>query len=1030
MSSVAVVERRNELRRIADYSAAAARGRGGAVCLLGAAGIGKTALLRAALSEAPGAGLTSATGTCWREGSGPFEPWLDILCQLGVTTATTWPYLPGLAGFVDVERALADASRRAPLMISLDDLHNGDEGTLLLTRYLAGRCDGSSLLLLAATREAGTAGLLAEALRLFDQISLSPLTGAAVRELCTHRGYRHLASESLDALTTATGGIPLQVIVALEAASMDAEHLDLTVDLPTMIIARMAELPAAQATIIAKAATVGQLTDRTLIAGVARVAEPDAVAAIRAAQTLGIAKSGPPTVLDLRHDLVRKAVQSWLTPAARAEAEGAAADWFTARSLSDPSQLTRAAHHAIAAAEVDPRYARQAIDLGRLAARSLAAQGAPEDGAQLLDRLIAINRHDPVVTPASLLVEHAQAVLLTGRLGAAMRHFDDALTTALAAEDLPTVAEAAAGLGALWVNSIRTPDTQSHVLATQRHVLQQLPPGFSSLHLRLHARIAAEAMFWEAAPPGPLLAVIDDALRLGDPATVLEVLSVAHNPLLGPQHTGLRLSLAAEMISRATDVGTGVLPLMASCWRTVDLFLAGDTQAPQALAQLRAAAEASQSLSVLYIVRAIEAMVLICRGQFASAESAAHQAYELGCTAEDPDALSYLTAHLVAIGWYRGRDAELLALMEHAAGNATIDLVDNSFDAAAAALAARAGQRDLSAHYLHKITKDGLGALPQFSTWLMTMALTIEAATRLGDLPTTAEAYAQLLPYADLPIMGSLAIVSLGSSHQWLGRAALALGRLDTAESHLRNATEADIHLGHLPAAAVSRALLADCLTRLPRQADRQQEITTLLARCRATATHLEMTEILRQTDEIAQRPTSNRITITRNGSEWVLHLGAETTQARDLVGIAILATLTASPDQFIAATQLAYGTSSPTAGSGSLMDQATQRAVNARMASLADAIAEAREDGDLAAQQTAENELDELADFLRESSGLGGRPRRFTDETERARTSVRKAIMRAIDDIQRSSPVIAAHLRSHVLTGTSCCYQLQAAPT
>jgi hypothetical protein len=102
-------------------------------------------------------------------------------------------------------------------------------------------------------------------------------------------------------------------------------------------------------------------------------------------------------------------------------------------------------------------------------------------------------------------------------------------------------------------------------------------------------------MFWEAAPPQALIADIDDALRLGDPATVLEVLSVAHNPLLGPQHTALRITMAEEMIIRAAELATGVLPLMALCWQTVDLFLAGDTRAHQSLAELRAAAEATHS---------------------------------------------------------------------------------------------------------------------------------------------------------------------------------------------------------------------------------------------------------------------------------------------------------------------------------------------------------------------------------------------------------------------------------------------------
>ena len=135
-----IVERRSELRRIGEYIEGALHRRGRSVCLQAAAGLGKTALLREAQSAASAAGLASAAGTCWREGSMPYEPWLDILNQLQVSTGTAgWPYRPGLTGFMEVERALAAVADERPLLIELDDLHCGDEGTLLLTRYLAGR---------------------------------------------------------------------------------------------------------------------------------------------------------------------------------------------------------------------------------------------------------------------------------------------------------------------------------------------------------------------------------------------------------------------------------------------------------------------------------------------------------------------------------------------------------------------------------------------------------------------------------------------------------------------------------------------------------------------------------------------------------------------------------------------------------------------------------------------------------------------------------------------------------------------------
>lgn len=1028
MGSITLVERHRHLDRIRAYTAAARAGHGTPVCIRGAAGLGKTALLRAALTAAADSGLRAAASTCWREGSAPYEPWLDILFHLDLIEATTtWPYPPGIAGFAEVERLLARAADEHALAIGVDDLHHADEGTLLLMRYLAVRTADRPLLLLTTVRDATgtvTTGLLSETLGSFERVGLSPLTEQAVRQLCIDHGHGRMSSRAVSSLAAATGGVPLQVIVALESTAPDAVDPDLPVDLSDVITRRMDELPAYQAAIVAKAAVLGQVTDLATAARVGRVTEPEAAAAISAAQALSIARPGPVTVLDLRHDLVREAVLGWLPPRQRAEADAAAAAWYADQALSDPSQLIRAAHHAIAAAHAHPRHATRAIQLGRLAARSLAVQGAPEDGVELLEDLIVINGTTPTLSSAVLLVERAHAVLLAGRLGAAMRHFEHALATALADHDPRTVAEAAAGLGALWVNTIRSPAAQAHVLAIQRHALSDLPPGFTSLHLRLRARIAAESMFWEAGPPQALIAVIDDALRLGDPATVLEVLSVAHNPLLGPQHAALRRTMADEMIIRAGELATGVLPLMALCWQTVNLFLAGDTRAHQSLAELRAGAEVTQSLSVLYIVRAIEAMVLICRGEFAKAETMARRAYQLGVAAEDPDAFSYLTGHLVAIYWYQGRDVELLGLMEETAGEATIDRVDHSFDAAAAALAARADQPDLAAHYLHKVTEPGLSTLPRFSTWLMTLALVIEAATWLGDRHAATQAYTLLEPYADLPAMGSLAVISLGSCHQWLGRAALAFDQPSTAERHFRAAIDAEIHLGHLPAATASRALLADCLSRLPASTERSHEIDELLVRAGDTAAQLGMTEVLQQIERLTTRLRNTQsIRIRRSGGGWTIELGEERAAVRDLLGMTILSKLTAAPDTWIAAAELAYGRAHPSR-THPVLDRTSHQSLRARMSALAARVTEARGEGDTPAQEAAENELDELARFLTRDTALGHRSRGFADETERARTSVRKAIVRAIKEIAVSSPRIADHLRQHVLTGVTCCYQ------
>jgi hypothetical protein len=78
----------------------------------------------------------------------------------------------------------------------------------------------------------------------------------------------------------------------------------------------------------------------------------------------------------------------------------------------------------------------------------------------------------------------------------------------------------------------------------------------------------------------------------------------------------------------------------------------------------------------------------------------------------------------------------------------------------------------------------------------------------------------------------------------------------------------------------------------------------------------------------------------------------------------------------------------------------------------------------DTADARAARAELDALLDHLRRMTGRGGRSRGFPDPGERARTAVRKAIKRAVDEIAQVDPGLGAHLAASITTGSSCCYQ------
>jgi hypothetical protein len=60
----------------------------------------------------------------------------------------------------------------------------------------------------------------------------------------------------------------------------------------------------------------------------------------------------------------------------------------------------------------------------------------------------------------------------------------------------------------------------------------------------------------------------------------------------------------------------------------------------------------------------------------------------------------------------------------------------------------------------------------------------------------------------------------------------------------------------------------------------------------------------------------------------------------------------------------------------------------------------------------------------LRRATGLGGRPRRYGDEAERARVNATRALRTVLARIESAAPLAGAHLRASLRTGGHFRYQ------
>jgi tetratricopeptide (TPR) repeat protein len=623
---------------------------------------------------------------------------------------------------------------------------------------------------------------------------------------------------------------------------------------------------------------------------------------------------------------------------------------------------------------------------------------------------------------ASLLADGSRAVLAKGDLGAGRERYEMAYRLAQRAGDAEAMALAALGLGGIWVHEHRTAAASVLLEARLRHVLSLLDPD-SALALRVRARLAAENNY-QCGERTAILAVLDEARRSADPVARAEILSLAHDCLLGPDHGALRRQLSVELIkesfvtARRSDLLLGVL------YQTVDLFFDGDPHAGRRLSELRELLAEEDHLAIGYVVSAIEVMLAIRAGRLDEAEEMSHLCLQRGMAAGDVDALGWHGAQLVAIRWYQGRLAELLPPLEEVAHSPTLSTADNAFRAALAVAAGLSGDRLKASSALAALCSGDLADLPRSASWLGMMCGIAEAALLLEDRTTARRVYELLSPHAHLPMIASPA-VCFGSTHHALGVASLACGELDLAVEHFRAAVQHNLALAHWPAAVASRRRLAEALALRGRPhdaAEARAELTTAAA----DAATLGLTI----TDDDVPEASSTAVTCTRQGRDWRIEAGERSAVVEHSVGMLHLAVLIANPRQEIAAIDLVAGlatlrdmTSGPGASAQPLLDDEAVQAYQHRLARLHDEIRDldARNEGERAAR--GRTERDWLAKELASATGIGGRSRSFADDAERARISVGKAIRRALDRVTDADAAIGDHLRRTVHTGVRCSY-------
>ncbi|MEA2450027.1 MAG: hypothetical protein QOG63_1959, partial [Thermoleophilaceae bacterium] len=510
-----IVERDDELARIATLLDAAEAGDGRVALIEGPGGIGKSRLLAETRERAGAAGMTTLVARGSEiEREFPFgvvrqlfeaavaDPQQRERALAGAAAPAAAVFEagdaaadgPGHAGFAALHGLFwlcVNLSAEAPLVLAIDDLHWIDRPSLRFVAYLTQRLEGLSVLV-ATTLRTGDApadpALLAEIVEDRSTVAIRPrpLTEAAVAELVRER----LGADADDAFCTAchraTVGNPLllrQLLTALSAdgISPDAAHADVVREIGQGAVSRSVllrlERLGRETTEVARAvAVLGESAEQPAIAALAgldeqRVAE--ASAALARAEILRPER--PPGFV---HPLVRDAVYHEL-PTPERELRHARA----ARILADlAAPAERVAAHLLM---VPPRAEPWISDLLQSAARDAARKGASESAVAYLQR--ALEEPPAPETRAQLLIELGMAEWMINGPAAA-EHLQagyDGLTDPL---------ERGHAAEALGRALLFTSDPDAGV-ALARAALEELPPGHDDLRDRLHAFVLIGVYF-------------------------------------------------------------------------------------------------------------------------------------------------------------------------------------------------------------------------------------------------------------------------------------------------------------------------------------------------------------------------------------------------------------------------------------------------------------------------------------------------------------------------------------------------------
>jgi tetratricopeptide (TPR) repeat protein len=1075
----------------------ATEGRGGVFLIAGEAGIGKTAIADQLASRAAERGALVLWGRCWEGGSAPpYWPWAQIiravadgrdaesLRSLASSGAAEIALLvPELAKplrvptdwlrpiesdarrfyvFEAVTSFLKAASQAQPVVLVLDDLHEADQPSLLLLRYLISDVQRSRMLVLATYREAGPErgteadDVLAVLAREGAVLALQGLDRDEVGRLVEQVSGSIPLQDEVTEIYEATQGNPLFVreVTRLMAAPRPESQGRLRILIPPSVRAvirrRLSPLSADAVRLLSAAAVAGRDFELRLVGAASGLASDRVLGSLAEAVALGLVGEEATAVGVYRfsHPLMQEVIYEELPVDVRIQLHRAIGEAIERFHGGDTGPyLAQLAYHFAKVAPVGEGerardYARRA---GDQAMDSCAYEEAVVEYRRALDAFAFASPDEALRCEQFLSL--GDALVRAGNYDEAKTIFLSATDIARKLGDAARLARAALGYGE---PQVQAGVADRRLMGLLQEALDALSPGDGALRAQILSRLSLELTFSEETELREALSMeaLEMARRLGEVVPMASALRARWLAVWGPDGLEERRGLAEEILRLGGATGDRETELIGRARRITCAIEAGDMRSAEV--DIAAHADLADELRMRYhqwVAASMRAMRTLLDGSLGAAEERASEALTVL-----PDRQDAVFAHLNQITLIR-RDQGRLGELRETWRQIVERFPQVGFARGCLCLAdAELGRRDDAQRGLRSLA-EAIERLPRNGVnWLAALAVASIAAARLEDADSAASVHRLQLPYADRTIVISAPhpVVCFGSASLYVAQLEATMSRWQEAEDHFETAIDANTRLGARSLLACTHVEYARMLFGRGRTRDRVRA-RDLLDRAAPTATALGMDGLLGDIERLwaidagtAVAAGTRGSAIRREGEYWTVVYEGSLIRLRDSKGLRYLAMLLTNPGRELHVIDLeseehrgAPGQSArrrrsmaddmvlrPDLGdAGELLDATAKAAYKARLEDLEEEVAEAEGFNDPARAAKAKEEIDFIASELARAVGLGGRDRRAAAHAERARLNVTRAIRAAMENLARANPALGRHLSSTIRTGRYCSY-------